>query len=149
MFLMSTWWMTSSIMHSCDESDDSLRITSVEVEVPYPTLTNKILQNFSDKMSLTTSFYTTLNLQTKQILCNIGFLRNLSNYPLCIDWPILLHQHAEDPILVCLYTQIRSSLDHPPTYYHFLLSRPCWYVNLEPVVWQLSLSLYRRMQVDS
>ena len=25
--------MTSSIMHSCDESDDSLRITSVEVEV--------------------------------------------------------------------------------------------------------------------
>ena len=30
---MSTWWMTSSIMHSCDESDDSLRITSVEVEV--------------------------------------------------------------------------------------------------------------------
>ena len=24
--------MTSSIMHSCDESDDSLRITSVEVE---------------------------------------------------------------------------------------------------------------------
>jgi hypothetical protein len=60
--------MTSSIMHSCDESDDSLRITSVEVEVPYPTLTNKILQNFSDKMSLTTSFYTplSLNLQTKQ-----------------------------------------------------------------------------------
>ena len=27
--------MTSSIMHSCDESDDSLRITSVEVEVLY------------------------------------------------------------------------------------------------------------------
>ena len=25
--------MTSSIMHSCDESDDFLRITSVEVEV--------------------------------------------------------------------------------------------------------------------
>ena len=25
--------MTSSIIHSCDESDDSLRITSVEVEV--------------------------------------------------------------------------------------------------------------------
>ena len=25
--------MTSSIMHSCDESDDSLRITNVEVEV--------------------------------------------------------------------------------------------------------------------
>ena len=25
--------MTSSIMHSCDRSDDSLRITSVEVEV--------------------------------------------------------------------------------------------------------------------
>jgi hypothetical protein len=25
--------MTFSIMHSCDESDDSLRITSVEVEV--------------------------------------------------------------------------------------------------------------------
>ena len=25
--------MTSSIMHSCDESDDSLRITSAEVEV--------------------------------------------------------------------------------------------------------------------
>jgi hypothetical protein len=25
--------MTSSNMHSCDESDDSLRITSVEVEV--------------------------------------------------------------------------------------------------------------------
>ena len=25
--------MTSSIMHSCDASDDSLRITSVEVEV--------------------------------------------------------------------------------------------------------------------
>jgi hypothetical protein len=25
--------MTSSIMHLCDESDDSLRITSVEVEV--------------------------------------------------------------------------------------------------------------------
>jgi hypothetical protein len=25
--------MTSSIMHSCNESDDSLRITSVEVEV--------------------------------------------------------------------------------------------------------------------
>ena len=25
--------MTSSIMHSCDESDDSLRIASVEVEV--------------------------------------------------------------------------------------------------------------------
>ena len=25
--------MTSSIMHSCDESDDSLQITSVEVEV--------------------------------------------------------------------------------------------------------------------
>jgi hypothetical protein len=24
--------MTSSIMHSCDESDDSLQITSVEVE---------------------------------------------------------------------------------------------------------------------
>jgi hypothetical protein len=32
MFLMSTWWMMSSIMHSCDESDDSLRIASVEVE---------------------------------------------------------------------------------------------------------------------
>ena len=27
--------MTSSIMHSCDESDDSLRITSVEVEVSH------------------------------------------------------------------------------------------------------------------
>ena len=25
--------MTSNILHSCDESDDSLRITSVEVEV--------------------------------------------------------------------------------------------------------------------
>ena len=27
--------MTSSIMHSCDESDDSLRITSVEVKVEW------------------------------------------------------------------------------------------------------------------
>jgi hypothetical protein len=27
--------MTSNIMHSCDESDDSLRITSVEVEVEW------------------------------------------------------------------------------------------------------------------
>ena len=27
--------MMSSIMHSCDESDDSLRITSVEVEVSF------------------------------------------------------------------------------------------------------------------
>lgn len=32
--------MTSSIMHSCDESDDSLRITSVEVEVEF-VITNK------------------------------------------------------------------------------------------------------------
>jgi hypothetical protein len=30
--------MTSSIMHSCDESDDSLRITSVEVEVEMRTI---------------------------------------------------------------------------------------------------------------
>jgi hypothetical protein len=27
--------MTSNIMHSCDESDDSLRITGVEVEVEW------------------------------------------------------------------------------------------------------------------
>ena len=47
MFLMSTWWMTSSIMHSCDESDDSLRITSVEVEV--------IVLLSTDKLWITTS----------------------------------------------------------------------------------------------
>jgi hypothetical protein len=39
--------MTSSIMHSCDESDDSLRITSVEVEV--------IVLLSTDKLWITTS----------------------------------------------------------------------------------------------
>ena len=39
--------MTSSIMHSCDESDDSFRITSVEVEV--------IVLLSTDKLWITTS----------------------------------------------------------------------------------------------
>ena len=41
--------MTSSIMHSCDESDDSLRITSVEVEVNVGTLSSLAACSTQDK----------------------------------------------------------------------------------------------------
>ena len=62
--------MTSSIMHSCDESDDSLRITSVEVEVEVEKETHNVVYLLKKKYSVYFKLFFTAMLCYIELTCH-------------------------------------------------------------------------------